>query len=489
VTKQTRTKQPAKGKGPKLPAVVSLDKLVLNDEERGELMEITTRLRAINSDHKRNVIEFGKGLIEAKRILDHGRFQAWLGDEFDMSKRTARRWMQTAAAWGDADPVLLERVDLAAIYLLSSNGVPQEARDTALERARTGQRVTVKAANAIAKSHGLDDLRALDAAAEKAEAERETRETRGGDEPAPAPVPRVEAPTIEGEAKDVAVHPPAGAGGESGHGGHSEEPTPGPAAGGPSPGPSMFGDDSDLDDDTPASPADTALLLDWLRLSRRVVEAFGGYGKRAARALAATEHEVRHILEDLDAVDTFAMKLADVARQAVNQGEAKGTAPFDRNPAPAASMVASAEGGGESSARERAEVGTAPAETDQTQSLELVDEQADNQVTEVVGTTAADEEAGDPDGTREPAPARGFRERAEELLAGEAKGALVWVTAGGVEYAICPHQGPRGSLVYSVYGPNSRGEPIPFLRSRLSHEVQAKVNELRGAVEPRAKAA
>jgi hypothetical protein len=89
----------------------------------------------------------------------------------------------------------------------------------------------------------------------------------------------------------------------------------------------------------------------------------------------------------------------------------------------------------------------------------------------------------------EPEPARGFRERVERLLAGEVKGTLAWVPAGGVEYAVCPREGSRGSLVYSVYRLNGGGEPIPVALSGAPREVQAKVHELRAAAETPARAA
>jgi hypothetical protein len=94
---------------------------------------------------------------------------------------------------------------------------------------------------------------------------------------------------------------------------------------------------------------------------------------------------------------------------------------------------------------------------------------------------------GDPDGAREPA--GGFREQAEAIVAGGAKGEPVWTVAGGVEYVIYPREGSRGSLVYTVLGPNSRGgaKEVPF--SRLPREVQAKVAELRAAAGTPARAA
>lgn len=41
-----------------------------------------------------NIIEVGKRLIQAKSLVQHGDWQAWLNDNFQLAERTARRFMQ-----------------------------------------------------------------------------------------------------------------------------------------------------------------------------------------------------------------------------------------------------------------------------------------------------------------------------------------------------------------------------------------------------------
>ena len=43
-----------------------------------------------------NIIEVGKRLIQAKSLVNHGHWQDWLQNNFDLTERTARRFMQCA---------------------------------------------------------------------------------------------------------------------------------------------------------------------------------------------------------------------------------------------------------------------------------------------------------------------------------------------------------------------------------------------------------
>ena len=41
-----------------------------------------------------NIIEVGKRLIAAKSLVQHGQWQQWLNDNFQLTDRTAQRFMQ-----------------------------------------------------------------------------------------------------------------------------------------------------------------------------------------------------------------------------------------------------------------------------------------------------------------------------------------------------------------------------------------------------------
>ena len=44
----------------------------------------------------KNIIEVGKRLIQAKSLVQHGQWQNWLNDNFQLSQQTARKFMQVA---------------------------------------------------------------------------------------------------------------------------------------------------------------------------------------------------------------------------------------------------------------------------------------------------------------------------------------------------------------------------------------------------------
>ena len=50
-----------------------------------------------------HAIEIGKCLIQAKAQVGHGNFGKWVEDNFNLSERTARRFMQVAERFGKTD--------------------------------------------------------------------------------------------------------------------------------------------------------------------------------------------------------------------------------------------------------------------------------------------------------------------------------------------------------------------------------------------------
>jgi hypothetical protein len=61
----------------------------------------------------------GEALIEAKELVAHGEWLAWLQDKFNLTDRTARRYMRVAQLWRDLDPENRTRVSDLAIRNLS----------------------------------------------------------------------------------------------------------------------------------------------------------------------------------------------------------------------------------------------------------------------------------------------------------------------------------------------------------------------------------
>ena len=98
-----------------------------------------------------DAIRIGKKLRQAKALLGHGRFLAWLQAEFTWSADTAGRFMKVAERFGDI-PHCAEFA-LTAYYILAGNSVSEEAREEALGRAAKGEKITRAVACQIMNKH------------------------------------------------------------------------------------------------------------------------------------------------------------------------------------------------------------------------------------------------------------------------------------------------------------------------------------------------
>lgn len=123
---------------PRLPAAIEPLTIVGSspaDDFYGELDEATATFArdtaasvrlALNAHqrHKResvrSAIAVGVSLNKVKAKLGHGRFGDWIAAEFDMSDRTARRYMSAATAFGSKLDTVSD-LPLSAIYKLADD--------------------------------------------------------------------------------------------------------------------------------------------------------------------------------------------------------------------------------------------------------------------------------------------------------------------------------------------------------------------------------
>lgn len=92
----------------------------------------------------------GDRLIKAKELLPHGGFGPWLRNEFDWSERTAQGLMQIRRAFDAPEKVAFGRTVAA---MLARDGVPEPAREEAVQRAAGGETITPKKATEIVARH------------------------------------------------------------------------------------------------------------------------------------------------------------------------------------------------------------------------------------------------------------------------------------------------------------------------------------------------
>jgi hypothetical protein len=147
-------------------------------EQAGEnapaLREITTAIRQQDQTIGNAVVMLGKLLIAAKAKLPHGSWSAYLCDECEYSERTARRLMQVAEVFGDETDTG-DRFDTSALYALSCDSTPVEARREAIDRAAVGERITKGIAAEIVDRHRGREQSGLSDAARAELAQIESR--------------------------------------------------------------------------------------------------------------------------------------------------------------------------------------------------------------------------------------------------------------------------------------------------------------------------
>jgi hypothetical protein len=123
----------------------------INERDRNPLknnaINITLHIRDINNSS----FYIGQELIEAKARLIHGQWLDWLTAEFNWDIRQAERFMNVAKKFG-SNPDSIKGIRSTVLGLLAAPSVPEEAVDSALRFAPSGN-LTVANAKAIIEQH------------------------------------------------------------------------------------------------------------------------------------------------------------------------------------------------------------------------------------------------------------------------------------------------------------------------------------------------
>ena len=112
------------------------------------------------------ILTIGRCLIEAKELLPHGEWKAWLEESVEFSERSAQRFMRLAREW--SNPTTLS--DLGASKALMLLALPESERDSFVQDHNVIDMSTRQLEQAIKER---DEARA---AAQRAEADKRTAE-------------------------------------------------------------------------------------------------------------------------------------------------------------------------------------------------------------------------------------------------------------------------------------------------------------------------
>jgi hypothetical protein len=111
------------------------------------------KLRTIHAEATKIAFEAGERLTKAKEHLGHGHWLGWLEREFKLSEQSARNFMNVYETFKSKTTVLDLPIDASALYLLAAPSVSQDARDEAIEKAKSGEKIDKKGAKAIRDKH------------------------------------------------------------------------------------------------------------------------------------------------------------------------------------------------------------------------------------------------------------------------------------------------------------------------------------------------
>jgi hypothetical protein len=102
-----------------------------------------------------SVIETGRHLTEAKKLVGHGNWLPWLEREFAWTEQTALNFMRVAEL-SKSKSVLDLNTPLSALYLLAREDTPPEAVEEIAERSARGERTSLSdAQRTVAKARAV----------------------------------------------------------------------------------------------------------------------------------------------------------------------------------------------------------------------------------------------------------------------------------------------------------------------------------------------
>ena len=102
-----------------------------------ELEAAAARIRERLTQQVRDILATGRDLLQIKDRLDHGQFESWLAHEFNMTGRTAQKYMR-AAEWMADKSELSSFLSPTSVYMLSAKSTPDVVHDQIDERIQKG---------------------------------------------------------------------------------------------------------------------------------------------------------------------------------------------------------------------------------------------------------------------------------------------------------------------------------------------------------------
>lgn len=142
--------------------------------ETRDIETITTEIIQLKQDAGNAILGIGQRLIEAKSMLSHGEWLAWLEERVEFSERTATRFMRLAREWTNQTALS----DLGATKALTLLALPPEERETFMAESHLvgGEEKTVVDMTSRELERAIKERDAARQEAEAARADAQTAE-------------------------------------------------------------------------------------------------------------------------------------------------------------------------------------------------------------------------------------------------------------------------------------------------------------------------
>ena len=125
------------------PVQPRFDYSALSSDVAAEAKAAAKRIRGLGKKQNAAIIAIGKELTEIKDKLGHGHFTAWCQSEFEMTDRTAQRYMLVAEKFKTDN---VSDLPASILHLLAAPSTPEPVRQDIIARAARGEKITRKAA-------------------------------------------------------------------------------------------------------------------------------------------------------------------------------------------------------------------------------------------------------------------------------------------------------------------------------------------------------
>lgn len=139
-----------------------------------ELEVIETEILFYKQQAGTAILEIGARLIEAKRQLNHGEWEAWLTEKVDFSVRSAQRFMKLAEGYSKSDTVTLLGTRKALALLALEESEREEFLDE--KHVVNGEEKSAEEMTAAELEQAIRERNEARLALEQAEADRKTAE-------------------------------------------------------------------------------------------------------------------------------------------------------------------------------------------------------------------------------------------------------------------------------------------------------------------------